>query len=311
MKFLKKLLITLLVIVLLVGGVIAAAYVLLYDNQTKGFKNIEGGFDITNHVADSIYDSLENIKVTNYTENHLDLELTEDNINAFIIKMVQTKVPEYPETKSSIVEMNGAALDCVYVRGVGETFELYVCVRYKSIMYSSLKISANFKIEDNKLSFKVDTVKLGKYINISPEKAASMLGGFLPTTGEGGSPVEGLDLNTMTFSLDLNKIIQDNVQEPFVRDLLRALKYEAGIHDGVIKLKIDTKDIFIGPRTPVHGDPSGIADLSTIISSMDPFHPSDITLELNESQFNALAEDDLKNGLAQFRPSFDFGTKHF
>lgn len=310
MKFLKKLLISLIVIVVLAAAAVATLYVLIYDDQTAGFKNIEGGFDISHHLAGSVYDSLDNIKTSNYEDNKLSVTITPDQLNAFIIQTVQTKIPEFPETQNYMAKAGDAVLDSVYVVGEGENLSIYACVRYGNIIKTSAKISAGFSItEGNKLNFKIDRVKLGKYLGISPARVTSMLNGFLPSSTE--SVLPGLDLQTMTYTLDLNKIIEDNVNEPFVRDLLRALDFDAGIVDGEIYLNIATDKIFTGHRTPKVGNAEGIGDIATLATQAILAGKTSIDLELTESQFNALAAKDLSEGIAQFHPEFEFSGYKF
>ncbi|MCQ2797946.1 MAG: hypothetical protein MJ241_05805 [Bacilli bacterium] len=312
MKLLKRLLISVIVLAVLVGGTIAAAFILLSDDQTAGFKYDETPMVIENELANDIDASFKKIKETNYETNEITIDLTMGQLNSFIVSVAQDKLnPDYlkDEQHQSLYENGGFRVDSVYFASEGENIKLVACIGYKNVIKSAASVSVSVSVkEGNQLVIELSTIKVGKYINLNAGQIKSLLDNFKQYLSNGN--IDGLDLENMTYTIDLNKVVYEALSSnPFIRDMFCALNYGARIEDGMIKLSVDTTKIFTGPRTKPSDEEFPKPDLTTLMTEYTT--NGFVTIEMTEPQFNNIAYDDLNATIGSFAPSFDLGEKTF
>ena len=312
MKLFGKLIISLAAIATIVGGATVATYILLNDDETTGFKYDSLDFTIENELANDLDTSLKTIKDTNYETNSITVDLTMEQLNAFIVKTAQSKINENylkdDDHQSLYDNGKGFRVDCLYFASEGENIHLYACIGYKNIIKTAARLSADLTIQEgNKLVVSLTSIKVGKYINLNSGSIKSLLNGFksyLSTTN-----IDGLDLENMTYTIDLNKVIHDALEDnKFIRDMLCAFDYSAKIEDGSIKLSIDSSKIFTGHRNRTATTPY-IWDVQAITTQLatDGY----VTIAMTESEFNDCAYDDLNESLGNFKTGFELGSKTF
>ncbi len=312
MKLLGKLFISIAVISAVIGGAAAATYILLNDDETAGFKYDSLDFTLENELASDIDTSLNTIKDTNYVTNNIAIDLTMEQLNAFVVKTVQNKVNENylkdNDHQSLYDNGKGFRVDCIYFASEGEDIQLYACIGYKNIIKTAARISANLTIQDgNKLVVSLNSIKVGKYINLNSVSVKSLLNGFKSYLSNAN--VDGLDLENMTYTIDLNKVVHDSLEDnKFMRDMLCAFDYSAKIENGSIKLSVDSSKIFTGHRDKVATTPYtwDIASITTQLANNGY-----VTITMTESEFNDCAYDDLNKSLNSFKAEFELGDKIF
>lgn len=311
MRLIKKLLITVLVLALLVAGAATAAYILLNDDETAGFVYDETPMVIENELASDISDSLKRIKDSNYETNELQIDMTMGQLNSFVVSTIQTSLNTQYLVEggmTSVYEKDGFRVDSVYFASEGSDIQLYACIGYKEIIKSAARISAGIKIEEgNKLVISLSAIKVGKYINLNSGSIKSLLDNFKQYLS--GANIDGLDLENLTYTIDLNKVIHDALESnKFIRDMFCALDFSAKIDDGKIKLMVDTTKIFTGPRTKPTSEEYTF-DSTKIATELATNGYS--TIEINEAQFNGFAYDNLNTTIGAFATSFELGEKSF
>ncbi|MBQ3253505.1 MAG: hypothetical protein IJA65_03025 [Acholeplasmatales bacterium] len=265
-----------------------------YDNEKMNYDKDKDYAGITNVIGDSMYNSFSNIASTNYEENEIDINISIDELNNYIYKIIKETVNEnYLEEDDYIIQRSGIRIDSLF-------FEIYngeLMAKLRLTAYefykTTISLTASLSIDSNKiLTIYFDDFKIGNYFTIKRDILLKLIKNIDFALDS------GINFSELTLTIDFSELLDQAVGDQFLLSLIDNCSYNVGLTDDGISLIVDTTPIFNGGNDIINLEPI----------SLDP---SKSSITLNEEGFNSIIKSILIEKLEESYKMLNIGEKEF
>lgn len=265
-----------------------------YDNEKMNYDKDKDYAGITNVIGDSMYNSFSNIASTNYEENEIDINISIDELNNYIYKIIKETVNEnYLEEDDYIIQRAGIRIDSLF-------FEIYngeLMAKLRLTAYefykTTISLTASLSIDSNKiLTIYFDDFKIGNYFTIKRDILLKLINNIDFALDS------GINFSELTLTIDFSELLDQAVGDQFLLSLIDNCSYNVGLTDDGISLIVDTTPIFNGGNDIINLEPI----------SLDP---SKSSITLNEEGFNSIIKSILIEKLEESYKMLNIGEKEF
>ena len=312
-KILKWFFITLgIVLLLAIIGIVIILFVISGEKEkvNRNYTNVK---TVENVFASDLETSLTSIKNGNYSKNsnRITIDITQDEMNYFIYKFViETAYSKHPSDKTYILGDGGAKITELEIQFTDDKkVNVEAGAKMLGFYNTVASIYTNPSVITDKngakrLAFEVETVKMGQKIEVP----SFLTGLVLDRFSMSGDIAFGKINDKYVLSLDLAKVLFPNIDNTLFEEVLANASYNVYVKNRNLVFDIDTSDVFGKPSEDI---PAVTTTQKAALAAK--FLAATVThsVNLNNTEFNALIDSSLKKVLNEKKGSFKLGDKTF
>ena len=307
MRLLRKLIFGIIGFVLLIVIALVLVFAISYDESKCSIDMTKDYRKIDTIVGDGIFDSLDNIRKSNYEEskNNISFGITQDELNYYLVQAIRNSVnPKYLDGDDYIIKDSNYSLQSFEFQIKEDVMEFKL--RLNVYFYqTSVRLSAKLSLDNKLLRFKLEGAKLG-YLPMPIDIIKSVMSSMDFKISESS----GFDPKNFEFVFSMDDLLKSTENNAILATILNNCDYLITIADNQLKLSIDTNKVFKEATVVPEASDAGLTDIlneAEIEASSDPeYH---YCCKISEANFNYLIMGNINSSTEGFKHTFKVGNR--
>ncbi len=318
MKIFKRILFSVLAIVTLLLVVAIIFLIILYDgssidsdfDKSKSYKNVD------EIIGDSFSNSIDNIYNSKadsiYSDNKINITITEDELDNYVIELVRNNINKnYLKDEFSINKSNSVEVNSLNFLIGNDSITIRTRITFLSFYKTKVDLISDAKIEDGKLKFTFNEIKLGGKIGISRGFVKNTLNALNIKLNDKDSEIFKIDSNNLALYLNFDELLESYITNQLIANNIKKLDYTVKASTDGLFVSIDTNKLFKPTTLNTYPAFNNLEFRTEANNKLLVTNPN--TIDLYEETFNKLINDSYNDVSDDYnlKNSFKIGKKDF